>query len=111
MLLGLLAVAVAALIFVYALNNSPRVMDFKRAHPVISLGLIFGGGSIIVFLFSALLVFLLGVLLPLFIILLHASLRTRNLKNKVANTAESAGLTRTPMGLLLDAFGSRPDLF
>ena len=107
-LLGLLALLIAIAIFIYANNNSPQFMDFKRSHPIISLMLIFGGGSLIVYLFSAVLVFLIGILLPLFLCLLHASLRTRNVKNKVANAMESAGITKTPMGLLLDSFGSDP---
>ncbi|CAG2121103.1 unnamed protein product [Medioppia subpectinata] len=84
-------------------------MDFKRSHPIISLCLIFGGGSVIVYLFSSVLVFLIGILLPLFLVLLHASLRTRNLKNKITNTMETVGITKTPMGLLLDSFGSDPE--
>ncbi|CAG2118374.1 unnamed protein product, partial [Medioppia subpectinata] len=57
-LLGLLALLVAIAIFIYANNNSPQFMDFKRSHPIISLCLIFGGGSVIVYLFSSVLVFL-----------------------------------------------------
>lgn len=104
MLLGLLALLIAIAIFIYANNNSPQFMDFKQRHPIISLMLIFGGGSLIVYLFSAVLVFLLGILLPIFLVLLHASLRTRNIKNKLANTMETVGITKTPMGLLLDSF-------
>ena len=111
MLLGLLALMIAIAIFIYANNNSPQFMDFKKSHPFVSLLLIFGGGSLIVYLFSAVLVFLIGILLPVFLVLLHASLRTRNLKNKLSNTMEAAGLTKTPMGLLLDSFGSEgPEL-
>ena len=111
MLLGLLALLTAIAIFIYANNNSPQFMDFKRSHPIISLLLIFGGGSLIVYLFSAVLVFLIGILLPIFLVLLHASLRTRNIKNKIANTMETVGLTKTPMGILLDTFGTEAEPF
>lgn len=34
---------------------------------------------------------------------IHASLRLRNLKNKLENKMEEIGLKRTPMGIVLDA--------
>ena len=39
------------------------------------------------------------------VMLVHASLRMRNLKNKVANKIESIGITKSPMGLLLSTLG------
>lgn len=42
-------------------------------------------------------------------ILIHASLRLRNLKNKIENKIESIGLKRTPMGLLLEALGQEQE--
>lgn len=36
------------------------------------------------------------------VILSHASLRLRNMKNRLENKIESAGLKKTPMGLILD---------
>jgi len=106
MLLGLLALLVAIAIFIYANNSSPSFMEFKKSHPIISLLLIFGGGYLFVYLFSSVIIFLFGILLPVFLMLVHASLRLRNLKNKVTNAMETIGLTKTPMGLLLDSFGS-----
>lgn len=43
------------------------------------------------------------------VILVHASLRLRNLKNKIENKMESIGLKRTPMGLLLEALGQEQE--
>lgn len=43
------------------------------------------------------------------VILVHASLRLRNLKNKIENKIESIGLKRTPMGLLLEALGQEQE--
>lgn len=44
------------------------------------------------------------ILLLLFcaVILSHASLRLRNMKNRLENKIESAGLKKTPMGIILD---------
>jgi hypothetical protein len=104
--LGLLAMLIAIAIFIYVNNKSPQFMEFKRSHPIISLLLIFGVGYLIVGLFPSVIVFLFGILLPMFLTLIHASLRIRNIKNKITNQMENVGLTTTPMGVLLNSFGS-----
>lgn len=43
------------------------------------------------------------------VVLVHASLRLRSLKNKMENKLESIGLKRTPMGLLLEALGQEQE--
>lgn len=35
-------------------------------------------------------------------ILIHASLRLRNIKNKLENKIEGVGLKKTPMGVIMD---------
>jgi hypothetical protein len=37
---------------------------------------------------------------------LHASLRLRNIKNKITNKIEMIGINRTPMGFLLEMLGA-----
>jgi len=39
------------------------------------------------------------------VVILHASLRLRNIKNKIAGKVEYIGVCRTPMGLVLEALG------
>jgi len=39
------------------------------------------------------------------VVILHASLRLRNVKNKIAGKVEYIGVCRTPMGLVLEALG------
>lgn len=36
------------------------------------------------------------------VILIHASLRLRNMKNRMENKIEGAGLKKTPMGVIMD---------
>ena len=43
------------------------------------------------------------------VVVIHASLRLRNLKNKVENKLESIGLKRSPMGLMLEALGQEQE--
>lgn len=44
-------------------------------------------------------------------IFVHASLRQRNLKNKVVNTIETIGIKQSPMGKFLEAMNLMPDTF
>jgi len=41
---------------------------------------------------------------------IHASMRLRNVKNKLVNKIEVIGLKRTPMGLFLEALGMEQEL-
>ena len=43
------------------------------------------------------------------VIFAHASLRLRNMKNKLENRIEGAGLKKSPMGLLLEALGQQEE--
>jgi hypothetical protein len=40
------------------------------------------------------------------VIFLHASMRLRNIKNKLSNKIETIGITRTPMGFILENLGA-----
>lgn len=44
------------------------------------------------------------------VMFIHASLRLRNLKNKMENKMEGIGLKRTPMGIVLDALEQQEDI-
>lgn len=43
------------------------------------------------------------------VILIHASLRQRNMKNKLENKIEGVGLKKTPMGVILDLLDQQED--
>lgn len=43
------------------------------------------------------------------VVFAHASFRLRNMKNKLENRMEGAGLKRSPMGLLLEALGQQEE--
>jgi len=49
--------------------------------------------------------FLVAILLPILVIFLHASMRLRNISNKLANQAEKLGAKKSPMGILLEELG------
>lgn len=41
--------------------------------------------------------------------MIHASLRLRNMKNKLENKIEGAGLKKTPMGIIMDLLDQQED--
>ena len=65
MILGLLAVGVALLLFAIASNAGPQVSRFKQDHPIASLAITSVGIYFVIYLLDGMLVFLLGILLPL----------------------------------------------
>lgn len=65
-------------------------------------------GYLFLHMLSAVLLTAFTVLLPISATFIHASLRLRNIKNKLSNTIESFGPS-TPMGALLDAINVRAD--
>lgn len=131
MICGFLATGLIFTTFVYVTNERATAAHFKQQHPIISLILIFGSLYFIAYMFQSVLVFFLGILLPfsgnkicftivikkfknvfsISVIFLHASLRLRNIKNKIINRVEVLGLKRTPMGLFLEEMGLESELF
>jgi len=66
------------------------------------------GGYLLLHLLNAVLLTTFTVLLPSAVTFIHASLRLRNIKNKLTNSIESFAPS-TPMGSLLDALNVRAD--
>lgn len=66
------------------------------------------GGYLLLHLLSAVLLTIFTVLLPISLTFIHASLRLRNIKNKLTNSIESFAPS-TPMGSLLDALNVRAE--
>ncbi|KAG7171625.1 PRA1 family protein 3-like [Homarus americanus] len=109
MFCGMTAVGIAFGLFYYLTNNKQPAVDFKKSHPILSLIILVLGVYFIVYLLGSVVVFLMGILLPIMVIFAHASMRLRNLKNKLMNKVEYLGFKRTPMGVILDALGLEQD--
>ncbi|XP_064473444.1 PRA1 family protein 3-like isoform X2 [Ornithodoros turicata] len=109
MLCGMTAVALAFGLFYYITNSKRAAMRFKRDHPVISVLVILMCGYLIVYMLGSVMVFLFGILLPIMLVFIHASMRLRNIKNKLTNRIETIGLKRTPMGIFLEALGQEQE--
>ncbi|XP_028308384.1 PRA1 family protein 3 [Gouania willdenowi] len=97
--------AVVALIFmgsVWAGENQTVVKNFKRKNPTLFVAAVMVTSYFILSLFGGVLVFIFGITFPLLVILIHASLRLRNMKNRMENKMEGVGLKKTPMGMIMD---------
>lgn len=90
-----------------------RPVGFEQQQPNkwAVLGGVLGCSYLILFLFEAVLIVMLAILLPFSLTFVHASLRLRNIKNKITNTIEIVGVKQSPMGQFLEAMGLMPDAF
>ncbi|XP_029015097.1 PRA1 family protein 2 [Betta splendens] len=95
--------------FVWAAENQAPIRRFRRNHPSACLLAILLASYLFISVLGGVAVFLFGIAFPVLMILVHASVRLRSLKNKLENKLESIGLKRTPMGLLLEALGQEQE--
>uniref|UniRef100_A0A8C6SE25 PRA1 family protein n=1 Tax=Neogobius melanostomus TaxID=47308 RepID=A0A8C6SE25_9GOBI len=102
---GAAVVVLSFLGFVLAAENQAPVRRFRRKHPAVCLLAILLLSYLLVTVLGSVAVFAFGIAFPILMVLVHASVRLRSLKNKLENKLESIGLKRTPMGLLLEALG------
>ncbi|XP_043252783.1 PRA1 family protein 3 [Colletes gigas] len=105
MLLGLLAMVViwGQCLLVYSENHG-ILYEIKKQYPLLQVILLVLCLCFVFYTLSSILLLLFSLLLSISVIFIHSSLRTRNLKNKLANTIEGIGLERTPMGVFLKYF-------
>ncbi|XP_048874316.1 PRA1 family protein 3-like [Brienomyrus brachyistius] len=104
--------AVVSLVFVgsvWAAENKSVVKNFKKKNPMLFVIAVLGASYMLLSLCEGVMVFVFGITFPLLIILAHASLRLRNMKNKLENRIEGVGLKKTPMGIILDALDQQEE--
>ncbi|GAA6095163.1 ADP-ribosylation factor-like 6 interacting protein 5b, partial [Tachysurus ichikawai] len=97
--------AVVSLVFmgsVWAGENKAMIKNFKKKNPSLFVIVVLGASYFLLSLCGGVMVFIFGITFPLLLILIHASLRLRSIKNKLENKMEGAGLKKTPMGVILD---------
>ncbi|XP_070766239.1 PRA1 family protein 3-like [Enoplosus armatus] len=97
--------AVVTLVFigsVWAGENKAIVKNFKRKNPTLFVIGVMATSYFLLSLCGGVMVFIFGITFPLLLILIHASLRLRNMKNRLENKIEGVGLKKTPMGVIMD---------
>ena len=90
-------------------QNSLKSFDLNKYQPYLSFCIVIASGYLILNNIYSVTILLLSILIPVLLILIHASLRLRNLKNKISNKFENVGLKKTPMGLILNVFDYEKD--
>lgn len=97
--------AVVTLVFagsVWAGENKAIIKNFKKKNPTLFVLAVMVTSYFVLSLFGGVLVFIFGITFPLLLILIHASLRLRNMKNRLENKMEGVGMKKTPMGVIMD---------
>lgn len=108
---GMIVTVILFGLLIYITNERFVAVQFKKNHPIITVVFVLTGGYFVAYMLKYLIVFLLGIILPVSVTFIHASFRLRNLRNKIVNRVETLGLKRTPMGIFLEELGLDSDLF
>uniref|UniRef100_A0A8C0DVA9 PRA1 family protein n=1 Tax=Balaenoptera musculus TaxID=9771 RepID=A0A8C0DVA9_BALMU len=103
MILGGIVVVLVFTGFVWAAHNKDILRRMKKRYPTTFVMVVMLASYFLISMFGGVMVFVFGITFPLLLMFIHASLRLRNLKNKLENKMEGIGLKRTPMGIVLDA--------
>ncbi|EEB17868.1 pra1 protein, putative [Pediculus humanus corporis] len=99
---GGLTILLMYALFSFLMNSTSSVTRLKKDYPFLGICLMIGGACLMVYMLGSLLVFLFGILLPISATFIHASLRLRNIMNKLS-TIERVVSNRTPMGVFLES--------
>jgi hypothetical protein len=122
MLLGIIVLTIGIMAFVYSskslsnqLKKNSRQSKFNSYQPYLSLAIIILGGYLIIYHYLSIALLLLCVLLSISLTLIHASMRLRNLKNKinnkVGNVGSILGAKKTPMAIILQTINVQSEDF
>jgi len=93
------------LLLIIVITQVEMLRDMQRRYPLLTVGFVILVTYLFLSLLGSVFVFMTSLAVPLLLTLLHAALRTRNIRNKLANQLDKVGLRRTPMGFILDELG------
>ncbi|KAM9505684.1 PRA1 family protein 3-like [Salvelinus alpinus] len=102
MFLGGAVVSLVFMVSVWAGENKNFIKNFKKKNPTLFVIAVMGTSYFLLSLCGGVMVFIFGITFPLLLILVHASLRLRNMKNRLENKIEGVGMKKSPMGIILD---------
>ncbi|XP_059183530.1 ADP-ribosylation factor-like 6 interacting protein 5a [Centropristis striata] len=94
---------------VWAGQNRAAISNFKRQNPTAFVIAVMVASYLVISMLGSVMVFMSAITLPLILIFAHSSFRLRNMKNKLENKIEGAGLKRSPMGILLEALDQQEE--
>uniref|UniRef100_A0A914ZZB1 PRA1 family protein n=1 Tax=Parascaris univalens TaxID=6257 RepID=A0A914ZZB1_PARUN len=99
--IGLSAVVVLGAVVSLSLSRHPALAEMRREHPLATLGAFVIASYYFIYTLSSVIVVLFTLAVPLLLVLLHASVRLRDLKTKI----NRINLKKTLMARLLELFG------
>lgn len=108
MFLGTFGIVTTGITVLFSLNKVPQLSSIRAQYPAAVFGLAAFDALIIYSTFRPILFFILALLVPIAVSIIHASVRSRNLKNKVSNKMEKIGApvyANTPMEYILTTLG------
>lgn len=113
MFLGAFGIVTTAAVVLFLLNKIPQLTSLraklaKYPHAVWIFGLVALDALIVYSTFRPILFFALALLVPVAVSIIHASVRSRSLKNKISNKMEQIGAavySNTPMEYILLTLG------
>ncbi|XP_053556239.1 PRA1 family protein 3-like [Bombina bombina] len=111
MVLGATVVILIFLGFIWTSHNKDFVRKFKKQYPTVFILSILLSSYFVISMFGGVMVFVFGITFPMLLMFIHASLRLRNVKNKLENKIEGIGLKKSPMGIVLDALEQQEENF
>ncbi|KAG8436040.1 hypothetical protein GDO86_007225 [Hymenochirus boettgeri] len=111
MILGGTVVVLIFLGFVWVSHNKDFFRKFKKQYPTVFILSIMLSSYFVISLFGGVMVFMFGITFPMLLMFIHASLRLRNIKNKLENKMEGIGIKKTPMGIVVDALEQQEENF
>ncbi|XP_078048527.1 PRA1 family protein Jwa [Augochlora pura] len=102
LVLGVLSIGI---MYIFVFTEQQTLCQIRRQYPVVqTLSFVICACFLIYIVTSIFLVVLFTILLPICVTFVHASLRLRNIKNKLVNKIECLRIERTPMGIFLTYF-------
>lgn len=108
MLIGLLGFATAVVVGLFTFDGLPQLRQVRSQYPMSIFGAWVVEALVTYLTWRPLSTLLLVVLVPIVFWILHASMRSRGIKNKISNKMEQLGAPvykNTPMEQILTAFG------
>ncbi|XP_055351404.1 PRA1 family protein 2-like [Paramacrobiotus metropolitanus] len=104
-LYGIVGTLCAILTAVVLLSKHHLMRQLRGSYPWAALAIVAVLGFVVVTELRDIAVFAFPFAFSVLLIYIHASLRTRNIKNRFNNKMEQMGLKRSPMGMLIELTG------
>ncbi|VDN03709.1 unnamed protein product [Thelazia callipaeda] len=104
-IIGLIAISCVAVVFILSFSSSHTFVQTRRKHAFLLLGAFLLSFYLFIHAIMPVVTVLFTLSLPSLLVLVHASIRRRNLKAKVTHQLERMGLKNTFMAYMLEQAG------